>query len=147
MTEFLSPDFLKLFLPFIGGIIAWLANESRKRAWEEYKRKEEKYLSLISALKGFYVSAEPEKARTLKQAFLEQLETCWLYCPDDVIKKGYTFLSTVHTNAKDKDVELEKEKALGEFILAIRKDLFNKRLLFFKRTSLLPDDFKILKPT
>ena len=147
MIEFLSPDFLKLFLPLIGGIIAWLANESRKRAWEEYKRKEEKYLNLISALKGFYISAEPENAKILKQRFLDQLDTCWLYCPDDVIKKGYAFLSTVHTDAKHKGLDLEKEKALGEFILAIRKDLFGKRFLFFKRTSLLPDDFKIMKTT
>jgi hypothetical protein len=146
MTEFLSPDFLKLFLPLIGGIIAWFANESRKRVWEEYKRKEEKYLSLIRAIKGFYISSlEPEEAKILKQHFINQLETCWLYCPDNVIKKGYEFLATVHTDAKNN--ETEKEQALGDFILAIRKDLFGRRFIFFKRTSLLPMDFKVLKPT
>jgi hypothetical protein len=146
MSEYLSPDFLKLFIPLIGSIIAWFTNEYRKRVWEQYKRKERKYLNLISSLKGFYISTEPENAKILKQRFIDQLDMCWLYCPDDVIKKGYAFLSTVHIDAGNEISESKKELALGDFILAIRADLFGRRFLFIKRTSLLPEDFKIMKP-
>lgn len=118
MLMFTSPDFLKVFLPLAGGVVAWLANEHRKRVWEEYKRKEKKYVALLSALKGFYTSADAETGKQLKQRFLDELDACWLYCPDNVIRKGYAFLSTVHTKQKRSDQE--KERALGEFVLAIR---------------------------
>ena len=74
MSGLLSPDFLKIFVPLIGAIIAWYANEWRKRGWEEYQRKEGKYQVLLKSLKGFYTSAIPEEAKLLKQAFLEQLD-------------------------------------------------------------------------
>ena len=143
MTGLLSADFLKIFIPFIGAIIAWCANEWRKRLWEEYRRKEEKYQLLLKSLKGFYTSASPEEAKVLKQSFLEQVNLCWLYCPDEVIKKAYVFLSCVHTNIRCTDEE--KEKALGELVLAIRKDLLSRKMV--RKTELKPEDFKILSPT
>lgn len=145
MSMLASPDFLKVFLPLAGGVVAWLANEHRKRVWEEYKRKEEKYVALLSALKGFYISANAETGKQHKQRFLDELDACWLYCPDNVIRKGYAFLSSVHTGQKQSHEE--KERALGEFVLAIRHDLFGKRFFVMKRTDLKPEDFKILKPT
>jgi len=66
-----------------------------------------------------------------------------LYCPDEVINKGYNFLSTVHANNESKDEE--RERALGEFILAIRKDLIKRKPL--EKTNLEAKDFKYLKAT
>ena len=143
MSGLLSGDFLKIFIPVVSAIIAWLANEWRKRVWEEYQRKEEKYQALLKSLKGFYTSASPEEAKVLKQAFLEQLDLCWLYCPDEVIKKAYVFLSCGHTNIRC--IDEEKEKALGELVLVIRKDLLSRRIV--RKTELKPKDFKILRPT
>jgi len=143
MAGLLSADFLKIFIPLVGAIMAWFANEWRKRVWEEYQRKEEKYQVLLRSLKGFYTSASPEEAKGLKQAFLEQLDLCWLYCPDEVIKKAYVFLSCVHTNIRCTDEK--KEKALGELVLAIRKDLLSRKTV--RKTKLKPEDFKILRPT
>ena len=59
MDMLTSPDFLKVFLPLAGGVVAWLANEHRKRVWEEYKRKEEKYLALLAAIKGGAKRGQP----------------------------------------------------------------------------------------
>ncbi len=143
MSELLSSDFLQISLPVVGAIIAWFANEWRKRLWEEYQRKEEKYKALLESLEGFYTSVDPSEANKLRQAFLNHLNLCWLYCPDNVIKKAYEFLSCVHTDGRCTDDQ--KEKALGEFVLAIRKDLLSRKIV--KKTSLKSSDFKIYKST
>lgn len=144
MSEFLTPDFLQVFIPLVAAVIAWLANEFSKRKAEEYSKKEEKYRALLASLRGFYIGPTASPAREKKQDFLNLLDQCWLYCPDEVIRNGYAFLMTVHTAAKKSDVE--KEKALGEFIVSIRKDLYSTRS-FFRRTTLRPDEFKILGAT
>lgn len=137
-------DFLKIFIPLVGAVVAWFANERRKRMWEEYKRKEDRYQELIMSLKGFYLSSwTPEESKEHKNHFIDQLNLCWMYCPDDVIKKAYAFIDTVHTGKKSTDQI--KEKALGEFILSIRKDLISRRIL--SGTSLKPEDFRNLTST
>jgi len=129
---------LGVILTLIGGFITWCLNERRKRRYEEYKRKEEKYSKLIRCLRGFYINST---SKELKEEFLNQLNLCWMYCPDEVIRKAYKFLLTVHTD--DKYSDDEKEKTVGEFMLAIRKDLINRKLM--RKTELKPEDFKHLK--
>jgi len=127
-------------LALIGGFVTWYLNERSKRVYEEYKRKEEKYSELIRSLRGFYVSSS---SKELKTEFLNQLNLCWMYCPDEVIRKAYNFLSMVHTDQKHLDEE--KEEAIGEFVLAIRKDLISRKPL--RKTNLKPGDFKNLRAT
>lgn len=133
-------DFWKFSLSLlaaIGAVIAWLIDHRQKRAWEEYQRKEERYRELLLALPGFYEgSARPQ----LKQTFLDQVNLCWLYCSDDVIRKIYAFISTVHADRKTG--ESQTGNPLGELILAIRRDLLSRPVV--KRTQLQPEDFKIL---
>lgn len=137
-------DFMKFFIPLLGAVIAWFANEWRKRGWEEYQRKEDQYQELINSLKGFYISSwNPEESKIHKNNFIDQLNLCWMYCPDDVIRKAYAFISTVHTGQKSSDNE--KEKALGELILSIRKDLISRKVL--SGTTLRPEDFQLLTST
>ena len=144
MSDILTSDFLKFFLPLIGGVIAWFINERRKRSWEEYQRKENNYKILISSLRGFYTSINnSSEAKRLKNDFILQLDLCWLYCPDEVIRKEYLFLETVHTDTKCSDEE--KENTLGEFILAIRNDLIKRN--FTHKTELNKNDFKIFSAT
>jgi hypothetical protein len=125
---------------FISGLVTWYLNQRNKRIYEEYTRKEEKYSGLIRSLRGFYVDSLNKELRT---EFLNQLNLCWMYCPDEVIHKAYNFLSTVHTDQKRSDEE--KEKAVGELIVAIREDLISRKPL--KKTRLKPEDFKHLKAT
>jgi len=129
-----------VILTLIGGFVTWYLNERSKRIYEEYKRKEERYSELIKSLRGFYVDSF---SKELRDQFLNQLNACWMYCPDEVIYKAYTFLLMVHTDNKFSDDE--KEIAVGELILAIRKDLINRKPL--RKTELKPEDFKHLKAT
>lgn len=139
MTQiFLSVDFWKFAVPLFGAILAWFANEWRKRLTDQYQRKEANYKELIKSLRGFYVGAA--NAQELKAEFLNQLNIAWLYCPDDVIKKGYAFLDTVH--AKQIRTDAEKEAAMGAFVAAVRMDLLSRKLV--QRTSLKAADFKHL---
>jgi len=135
---FLSAEFWKFALPLSGAVVAWFVNEWRKRLWEQYQRKETSYKELVRCLRGFYVGAE--NAERLKGDFLNQLNQCWLYCPDEVIKKGYEFLDTVHTKQVHSDDI--KEKAMGEFVAAIRQDLLSRKLI--RRTDLTGADFRHL---
>ena len=125
---------------FFSGLVTWYLSERSKRIYEEYKRKEEKYSSLIRSLRGFYVDSFNKELRT---EFLNQLNLCWMYCPDDVIHKAYNFLLMLHTDQKHSDEE--KEKAVGELMLAIRKDLISRKPL--EKTNLKPEDFRHLRAT
>lgn len=136
-----SVEFWKFAAPLFGAIVAWFVNEWRKRIWEQYQRKEESYKELLRCLKGFYIGAN--NANELKAEFLTQLNRCWLYCPDDVILKGYAFLNTVH--AKNVLSDEVKEKAMGDFVSSIRNDLLSRKLV--KETNLSGKDFKHLNTT
>ena len=98
MTEiFTSAEFWKFAIPLLGGVIAWLANEHQKRSLEQYQKKEAQYQELLTSLKGFYIGVgSPQENAN----FLAQLNKCWLYCPDEVIKNAYAFLKTVHTDTQ-----------------------------------------------
>lgn len=76
-----------------------------------------------------------------REAFIEQVNLCWLYSPDEVILKAYAFLDAVHTGANAR--EDERELALGELIVAVRNDLLPQRL--GRRTELRAQDFKVLR--
>lgn len=140
MTQiFLSVDFWKFAIPLLGAIVAWFTNEWRKRVTDQYLRKEANYKELLKSLRGFYIGAA--NAQELKAEFLNQLNVAWLYCPDDVIQKGYAFLDTVH--AKQIHTDEKKEAAMGAFVAAIRRDILSRKLV--KKTMLEAVDFKHLK--
>ncbi|GEM77547.1 hypothetical protein [Vibrio sagamiensis] len=145
---FLSIDFLKFSVPLFGAVIAWFLNESRKRIWEQYYRKEESYKELLRCLEGFHENADPTEARHLKTKFLSEVNKCWLYCPDDVIKKIYNFLELSKKNTFNTEEERETnrdaiEDAVGVIIASVRKDLLSRKLV--KKTKLSDKDFNIYK--
>ena len=138
---FSSVEFWKFSMPLLGAVIAWFANERHKRLADQYQRKEASYKELLRSLRGFYVDAAG--ANDLKVEFLQQLNLSWLYCPDEVIRKGYAFLETVHTGSSKSDEE--KELALGAFVAAVRTDILSRNLV--RRTQLTAADFKHLHPS
>lgn len=138
----LRPEILTLLTGIIVAGVTWLLNERGKRKHNDYIRKEERYAALLDNLEGFYIDSQ---SRQQKDEFIRELNRCWLYCPDTVINKGYAFLITVHTDKKCPDED--KEKAVGEFILEIRKDLLTKKFGLVKRTKLEADDFRHFKGT
>ena len=133
-------DSLKLVIPLLAAIVVWFLNERSKRAWDEYVRKEDNYRRLVVSLKGFYASTQD---KDLKNAFLEQVSLSWLYSPDEVIREAYDFLSTVTTASSHADAE--KERAVGELMLAVRRDLFSRRVT--RSTELSAGDFRHLTAT
>ncbi|MGB7747974.1 MAG: hypothetical protein WBN75_11875 [Verrucomicrobiia bacterium] len=64
-------NFWKFVIPLAGAIFAWFINERRKRAWEEYEKKEKNYQDLIKALKGFYTSWPESERKILKNQFID----------------------------------------------------------------------------
>ncbi len=133
-----SVDFLKFALPLLGAVVAWFVNEWRKQIADQYQRKEANYKELLRSLRGFYVSSNnPDE---LRREFLNQLNIAWLYCPDDVIKKGYAFLDTV--NALNTSTDTDRELALGAFVAAIRRDILSRKLV--RKTKLSLTDFRHL---
>lgn len=126
---------LAVLVPLLSAVVAWFVNERSKRAWEEYTRKEQHYSALLHALRGFYQSSGSKEQR---DEFLVQVNFCWLYCPDNVIRKAYTFLDSVRESSPTGPVE--GQAALGELVVAIRRDMLSRRIV--KSTELRADDFR-----
>ena len=102
-------------------VAGWIFNDWRRRKWEEYKRREDRYIALIKQLPGFYETTPAEDARIKKTSFITQTNLCWLYCPDDVIRTIHHFLEGVQAGQQIGDDE--KSARLGAVLVAVRKDL------------------------
>jgi hypothetical protein len=44
-------------ITLVAGFVTWFLNERSKRSEEQYRRKEERYVELVKALRGFYVDS------------------------------------------------------------------------------------------
>jgi hypothetical protein len=133
----LDVDFLKIALPAGGAIVAWYLNERGKVRSEQLQRKEDRYKELLRCLKGFYVGREDG---ALKSQFIDQVGLCWLYAPDHVIQKANAFFSAIHKERSKPSTNEERERALADLILAIRKDMLGRKLT--ARTKLRHGDWK-----
>ena len=138
-------DVVVIAVPMVVAVLAWSLNEYSKRQWERHKRKEDRYVSLLVSLKGFYVSAEPADAKEKKEEFIRQVELCWLYCPDAIIRSAYNFLDHVSIGAQHSDEE--KEQALGALVLELRRDLLNEIPWWWKTTKFSSQDFRSFSGT
>lgn len=124
-------------------IVSWYLNESSKREYEEYKRREDRYIGLIKNLSGFY-GQTPDQGKMTE--FLYQANLCWLYCPDNVIHKLNAFLKAFSDKYNDEESKRkEREKALQELMISIREDLLSRKALK-KKTELNADDYKPMVP-
>ncbi|PCJ25654.1 MAG: hypothetical protein COA97_07180 [Flavobacteriales bacterium] len=131
----ISLPVIAVVISILGSTFLWSLNQKETRKFELYKRKEERYLSLLNNLKGFY---ENSNNSDLKNKFIDEFNNCWLYCPDSVIKKGREFLDSVSSDTQNKK---DKQVILAEFVLEMRRDLmkFNQ----YEKTDLNIDDYKI----
>ena len=120
------------------GFVTWGLNERSKRRFEDYTRREARYVQLVRGLRGFHVGSEDRGA---KETFLSELELSWLYGSDDVVRAAYAFLQTVKTGQRTS--EEERRVAAGNLVVAIRGDLLRRAPL--KRTSLKASEFELLK--
>lgn len=97
------------------------------RTETEIKIKAEKYNNLIKYLRGF----TRQDGDSLKDQFLQEWETSWLYCSDEVFKKVSKMLRYVRQKGKGSNAnngpDIRGTELLGDIIIAMRKDLLRKR--------------------
>jgi hypothetical protein len=134
--------------PVLAVVLGWLLNEKArrqaeldKRIFEQRKKKEESYRVLLKSSKGF--SEGQENSEALKAAFLDELQICWLHASDEVIKKIYAFIDSVHVDA-NKQKQSQKEQLFSEMIAALRNDTLSHKLI--ERSELKAKDYRLLKP-
>lgn len=123
---------LLLVVPIITGLagsyLTYYFTIKSKQQESILKFKEEKYSNLLILLQGFV--GNTVSGDTKKRFFEEQYKS-WLYSSDEVVVAVNNMVSLViesHGKTPDPD---EGRKAIGEIVLAMRKDLMGKSKLTF----------------
>jgi hypothetical protein len=123
---------------FIGALIGiggYLINSCLESRRTKCDHKEERYVGMIKASRGFYESQDKE----LQQQFIDEYNLAWLYAPDSIVRLANEFFNTVKVKPIPSSDE-EKKEALRTLIWSMRKDLF-------PRTSIKLSEFETWKPT
>jgi len=108
----------------VGSGITYLFGIRHLRTETEIKVKVEKYNNLIKYLRGFIgVDASGE----LKKQFFQEWEASWLYCSDDVFRAIRRMIEYVKNKERNNIKDETGVVIVGEIILAMRKDLLQKR--------------------
>ena len=83
----------------------------------------------------------------LRQEFIDQLNLSWVYCPDEIIKKGTFILETMipDANGLSRYTNEQKVNAIGELFVEIRKDILTTSLR--TKTKLKAEDYKSIGTT
>jgi hypothetical protein len=133
---------VKDFAPIIAAIIlsatGWFTfslTAAKERAQTDYQRREERYAALVSSSLGFHEGGTGED----KARFLNELNLCWLYCTDTVIRDAYQFLKSVETGTSSTLAETN----FKTLMLDIRRDLLSRNTV--TTTNLQPEEFRLFK--
>ncbi len=126
---------LALTIPVAIGAIAWLY----QKAWERQADRMKRYEEIIDRLPGFTVEDLDFKAI---DAALSELRRLWIFGPDEAVRAGNAFVATIEKGPQPDHV---KERALAEFILAMRRDasIWSALFLGVFPTRLSPDEIKL----
>ncbi len=123
--------------------VTWFKNEKSKRLEAQRTHKEKIYTELITNLSGFYVNTFDLQK---KERFILHYRLCWLYSPDEVIRKLNLFFTLVSKQASPDHTPAERENVVAELLLEMRKDLaFSKEPL--AETTLSPKEFMHIEAT
>lgn len=123
-------NLLLILLPIISAVISsyltYYFSIKQKKDETIRKFKEEKYSNLVILLKGFVgntVSADKKKK------FFEEQYKSWLYCSDEVVVAINNMVNLLMSNRGKPINPEEGKKAIGNIIVAMRKDLLGKTKL------------------
>lgn len=123
----------------IGGYISFYFSSKAKKNEAVMKFKEEKYANLLIHMQGFVgntASSDPKKK------FFEEQYKSWIYASDEVVRTTNDMIKLViDAQGKDPDHE-EGRKAVGNIVLAMRKDLLGRTKLTyrdFRYTNIVKD--------
>ena len=117
-----------LMAGLIGSYLTYYFTIKSKKKESILKFKEEKYTNLLILLQGFVgstVSAERKKK------FFEEQYKSWVYSSDEVVKAINKMVRLVIESRGEKPDQEAGRKAVGNIVLAIRKDLLGKTKLDF----------------
>ncbi len=125
-----TKNILLIILPIIAGLISsyltYYFTIKAKKSEAILKFKEEKYVALLITMQGFIGKMANAD---LKHSFFEEQYKSWLYCSDDVVKTINNMVRLVIDAHGKKPNPEEGRKAIGNIVLAMRKDLLGKTKL------------------
>ena len=130
-------EILSIVLPVVLGIgsicLTYYFSEQTKKKERAHKFKEDRYIKLIEQLRGLVGFSPPKNKGEIMKAFLLEQTTVGLYASDDVIRSTNNFVKLLDGQQPSQD---DVQKAIGNIILSMRKDLLGK-------TKLNQSDFRI----
>jgi hypothetical protein len=128
-TSILVTPVLALASAIIGGFVSYYFTSKTKKFETALRFREEKYSNLLKLLQGFV--GNTVSYDTKKKSFEEQYKS-WIYCSDEVIIAINNLVRLV-IDVQGKEPNPEKgRKAIGNIVLAMRKDLLGKTTLSYK---------------
>jgi hypothetical protein len=125
----LFTSILALASAAIGGFISYYFASKSKKLESVMKFREEKYSNLLILLQGFVGTTT--NAETKKKFFEEQYKS-WIYCSDEVVIAINNLVQLVIDSEGKDPKPQEGRKAVGNIVLAMRKDLLGKTTLTHK---------------
>jgi hypothetical protein len=125
-------------LALLGASCAYTKTQKDRLADESYARREERYQNLVATVPAFRAGHRDCAGRN---AFLQELNQCWLYCSDEAIRAAKRFLDMTKSGRPETDEP--RAAAIGEFMLIVRKDLLSRKAIS-QNTTLRADDYELL---
>lgn len=139
LKKIISPTSGAIYVTAVLTVTAWIVTDCQNRQYQLERWKTERYHALVESSRGFHAGADPSASWELREDFLTQLDLCWVYCSDAVIRKAYQFVETVEIGQDSSDEQ--KERAFREFIAEIRKEIVRDN------STLTWEEFRILGAT
>jgi hypothetical protein len=125
-TSILVTTVLALTSAIIGGFVSYYFTSKTKKFEAVLRFREEKYSNLLILLQGFVGNTT---SFDTKKKFFEEQYKSWIYCSDEVILAINNLVQLV-IDAKGKQPNPEEGlEAIGNIVLAMRKDLLGKTTL------------------
>jgi hypothetical protein len=126
MTTIIITSILALASAIIGGFVSYYFTSKSKKFEAVLKFREEKYSNLLIHLQGFV--GKTANFETKKKFFDEQYKS-WVYSSDEVVKAINNLVKLIiDSEGREPDHEAGR-KAIGDIVLAMRKDLLGKTKL------------------
>lgn len=111
-----------------GAYLTYFFTNRTKRNETILKYKEEKYSNLLILLQGFVGTTA--NTETKKKFFEEQYKS-WLYSSDEVVEAINVMVALIIQSNEKPFTSEEGEKAVGNIVVAMRKDLLGNTNLDF----------------
>jgi hypothetical protein len=120
--------FLPIITAILGSYLTYFFTTKTKKNDAIIKYKEEKYSNLLLLLQGFVGSTANSKT---KKKFFEEQYKSWLYSSDEVVVAINKMVELVIQSKNTPINHEEGRKAVGNIIVAMRKDLLGNSKLDF----------------